>query len=181
MKLLLTVLLLTGCGAYEQKGCYLKGKNCASTKQGEPGKDGESVTGPAGQSTVGTPGRDGESVVGPRGERGESVTGAQGIPGESIVGPAGRDGRDGDSIIGPRGETGDVGPVGPAGNDAIIEVIDPCGPNPDGPDEVLFRLSSGEIVAWYKNLGLSVLGDGSYITTDNQRCYFSIHNNITTW
>lgn len=82
--------------------------------------------------------------------------------------------------VGPRGEAGDT-IVGPAGADAIIEVIDPCGPNPDGPDEVLFRLSSGEIVAWYKNLGLSVLGDGNYITTDNQRCYFSIHNNITTW
>lgn len=59
----------------------------------------------------------------------------------------------------------------------ITEVIDPCG---DGPnfDEVLLRLSNGDIVAYFKESGsrefLTVLQDGNYRTTDMQRCRFEI-------
>lgn len=60
-------------------------------------------------------------------------------------------------------------------NEAIVEIIDPCGDS-NGVDEVLFVLSSGEVVAWYQNLGLAILNNGSYVTTDNQACNFTVNN-----
>jgi|KBSMisStaDraftv2_1062788.scaffolds.fasta_scaffold06638_9 hypothetical protein len=60
----------------------------ASLKDGEPG----------------LPGRDGDSIIGPAGERGE--------PGASIEGPPGPQGPPGESIAGPAGPRGEAGPPG---------------------------------------------------------------------
>lgn len=54
-----------------------------------------------------------------------------------------------------------------------VGLIDPC-LDGAGQDEVLLLLGSGDIMAWYYNLGLSVLPDGSYITTDTQACHFTV-------
>ncbi|MBV6514181.1 MAG: hypothetical protein FMNOHCHN_03771 [Ignavibacteriaceae bacterium] len=60
----------------------------------------------------------------------------------------------------------------------IIERIDPCG---DGPsfDEVILRSSSGALIAYFEQGGkrfLTQLPAGSYQTTDNQSCNFTINS-----
>jgi len=94
----------------------------------------------------------------------------------------GSDGKDGqDGTDGEDGMDGEDGQDGEDGTDGIVELIDPCGNGP-GFDEVLFRLSSGALVAWYKNLGLAVLTPGTYRTTDKQRCTFTVHSDLSvTW
>lgn len=88
----------------------------------------------------------------------------------------GIDGRDGaPGIDGVDGQDGVDG--------SIVEVIDPCGDyihngNPDSAqshDEVVLRFADGTILAWFKNVGFTVLREGvQYQTTDNQKCNFSI-------
>jgi hypothetical protein len=129
----------------------------------------------------GKDGRDGESIKGDQGNPGESIKGDRGEKGDlGNVGPAG------ESIVGPMGPPGEsiVGAPGADGSNSIVEVIDPCGPTANQPDEVLFRLSTGEIVAWYKNIGLVALKQNvNYITTDSQACKFKINSNneIEEW
>lgn len=62
---------------------------------------------------------------------------------------------------------------------SVVEVIDPCGDGP-GYDEVLIRLSDGNIVAYFEsgsNRFLSLLQPGSYRTTDATNCNFTVDNN----
>lgn len=74
---------------------------------------------------------------------------------------------------------------GEDGKDSILQVVDPCGDyihanNPNhqhSADEVLLFLSDGSVLAWYKDLGLSILQeDVKYITTDKQQCHFKIQD-----
>lgn len=84
---------------------------------------------------------------------------------------------------GTNGEDGQDGVDGEDGQDAdsnffIVEVHDPCGDKPGHPDEVILELEDGSFVAWYKNLGLSVLDKNvHYRTTDKQKCDFKIDSN----
>lgn len=88
---------------------------------------------------------------------------------------------DGSSVFvenGRDGEKGDTGDQGAPGQNAqgqtITEVIDPCG-DTGGFDELLLRLSSGELVAWLKDVGLVGLNDDQkYVTTDTQQCHFDV-------
>jgi len=57
----------------------------------------------------------------------------------------------------------------------ISRTIDPCGDGP-GPDEILVELNDGSLMAWYNNIGLVIIEDGNYVTTDSQQCPFSIIN-----
>ena len=63
---------------------------------------------------------------------------------------------------------------------AVDEVIDPCGDQANTYDEVLLKLSSGQIVAFFEGSNnkrfLTVLVDGQYVTTDNQACRFDVVN-----
>jgi hypothetical protein len=63
---------------------------------------------------------------------------------------------------------------------AVNELIDPCGDAVGQFDEVLIRLSSGQIVAFFEGTNntrfLSVLGDGQYQTSDEQKCRFDVVN-----
>jgi hypothetical protein len=164
---ILSLIILNNCGVYNERDCYLQGQDCSSP--GPPGP-------------VGSPG-----PVGPRGEPGpegpEGPAGASGRQGEQgpqgAAGPAGSPGAEGPQ--GPIGPTGPIGPAGEEGQPSIIEIIDPCGPGDNGPDEILFRLSTGELVAWYHNLGLVVLADGAYQTTDKQKCQFTVTGGIPHW
>lgn len=70
------------------------------------------------------------------------------------------------------------GQDGQDGRDSIVRIIDPCGPNNSGVDELLFVLSTGEIVAWYQNVGLVALKDGNYVVTDGSKCRFKILNGV---
>lgn len=67
------------------------------------------------------------------------------------------------------------------GTNSIVNIIDPCGDGA-GPDEVLLIMDNGQVVAWYQNLGLSVLQPNQqYQTTDTQQCRFQvdINGNVT--
>lgn len=68
-------------------------------------------------------------------------------------------------------------------NGTVVTVYDPCGdythsndPNSaQSYDEVLMILDTGEVIAWFQNVGFVVLQPGvAYVTTDQQRCAFSV-------
>ena len=83
---------------------------------------------------------------------------------------------DGSSTVVNDGTNGDDGLDGIDGLDgsAPFKIVDPCGDGP-GADEVVLVFESGEILAWYKNLGLSELQEGlTYVTTDQQKCKFKV-------
>ena len=62
----------------------------------------------------------------------------------------------------------------------IIEIINPC---EDGLlDEVLIRFGSGEILAHYASGSqqfFTIIGPGTYVTTDGTNCHFRIHDDGT--
>lgn len=60
------------------------------------------------------------------------------------------------------------------GEDAFLEVIDPCGDEAGFEDEILLRMADGQLVAWYKNVGFVLVGAGAYRTTDHQKCDFTV-------
>lgn len=77
---------------------------------------------------------------------------------------------------GDRGETGADGRPGLDGRDAIVEIIDPCGPSL-GYDEIILRLGNGSLVAYFQNGVNEFLIDlhpGEYVTTDGQACHFTV-------
>lgn len=172
MKTILLIFLLTACGTFEVEGA-----------KGEPGKDAE----PAVNGRDGKDGIDGErgetGATGPQGSQGVAgsvgATGPQGVAGiPGAIGPQG-----------PKGDTGDVGSIGPQGlpgSDGqdlnpspytIVELIDPCGDTPNAYDEILFKTSSGIILAHYSD-GVKqffvVLTPGNYQTTDGNGCLFTV-------
>jgi len=72
----------------------------------------------------------------------------------------------------------------PLQNGVISEVIDPCGDYPNHYDEVLLKMGSGTIIAYFESGNkrfLSIIKQGNYRTTDKQKCHFSvdINNNVT--
>lgn len=93
-----------------------------------------------------------------RGPQGESIQGTQGIPGN--------DGQDGED--------------GVPGEAAILEVVDPCGDAPGIYDEVVLRLSNGQLLSSFsensngKNTRFSILTQGNYVTTDGSNCHFVV-------
>lgn len=65
--------------------------------------------------------------------------------------------------------------------DPIVEYYDPCNNGP-GFDEVLMRTRSGKYIAYFEETGsskrfLTILQSGtSYVTTDTQKCAFTLNN-----
>jgi hypothetical protein len=98
------------------------------------------------------------------------------------------DGIDGED--GAQGEQGEAGEDGTDGADApispysITEAIDPCG-SETAYDEVLLRLGNGSLLAHYSDGAkqhLTVIGAGSYTTTDSTNCVFVVHTDgSVTW
>lgn len=64
--------------------------------------------------------------------------------------------------------------------DGIVEFYDPCGDKSGKYDEILMKTRSGKWIAYFEETGkserfLTILSPGgSYRTTDNQKCEFSI-------
>lgn len=71
------------------------------------------------------------------------------------------------------------------GQDAIVSVIDPCGDAPNILDEVIFRLNNNSLMVYFESGSkryLTLLEPGTYITTDNQKCVFTVDDNFqVTW
>lgn len=67
--------------------------------------------------------------------------------------------------------------------DAVIETIDPCGPS--GNDEVIMRLADGKllmVMVQDRKSYMTELSPGKYMTTDAQRCKFTVEADLTvTW
>lgn len=101
-------------------------------------------------------------VRGPRGDQGSQ--GAQGFVGEQ----------------GESGPQGNQGSTGLPGQDAVIDIIDPCGDAVGIYDEVILRLSTGQLLASFSdsasgsNTRFSLLERGFYVTTDGSNCHFSV-------
>jgi hypothetical protein len=85
---------------------------------------------------------------------------------------------------GPAGPQGDAGTPAPPTAYSVVNVIDPCGPS-GGADEVFLQLANGTVVASFSddasglNTRLSILNDGSYVTSDGTNCYFTVSTNTS--
>lgn len=68
----------------------------------------------------------------------------------------------------------------------VVEIVNPCGDQP-GFDEVLLRLSTGQIIASFSdnasgaNTRFTTIGNGSYSTTDGTNCAFTVLNGVVLW
>lgn len=75
------------------------------------------------------------------------------------------------------------GDTGPTGANSVLEVIDPCGNTSNIYDEVILRLSTGQLLASFsdnsngKNTRFVILTQGNYVTTDGSNCHFSVDAN----
>jgi len=203
---LLFFFLMTACGAIDNIPCYVDGIKCHE-EQGPPQSTETTVektvivkgsVGPRGNTgATGSP----STIPGPKGDVGDSGSSCSildtaygaditcGI--ETIAIFDGSDGNDGiagtscsildtlagatifcglDSVAILDGEDGADAPF------AISEVVDPCSDGP-GHDEVILVFATGEWVAWYVGLGLSILTPGAtYQTSDAQACIFTVPN-----
>jgi collagen type VII alpha len=197
LKLVLLLSLVTGCGSDLD----------FTNKPGEDGKDGKSIVGPTGK--VGLPGTDSEPcsvsdtglVSCPDGSSYQIPAGVSGQPGkDGLDGAAGEPGQagtsctvqavdngaviscsDGTSVVVLNGSDGTDGTVGAY---SIVGMIDPCGDQP-GFDELLLRLADGSLIAHYSHGNkqfLTVIGPGSYQTTDGHSCNFTVTQTLdVTW
>lgn len=172
------------------------GENGSDGKAGENGRDGQTgAQGSAGSS--GEPGAPG--AEGARGERGYStvvalissvhscnaggitILTALDINGDGAVTVGTDDAIQSAEIChGERGSDGADGENAPPTPLSPVEIINPCGESGEGFDEVFLRLANGTILASFsenangKNTRFSVLTPGNYMTTDGDRCYFTI-------
>lgn len=167
-------------------------------KDGENGRDGESVQGPKGDP--GDPGERGQAGTSASCTVTSNVVSCS--DGTSYTIPSGADGRDGSSCSVARidadrvrvtctdgtsatvedGQDGDT-VVGPQGNpgangqDAVLEVIYPCG-SAAGYHEILLRLADRRLVAVFDGGPhqdrLVIVPAGHYRTTDGYSCNFEV-------
>lgn len=82
------------------------------------------------------------------------------------------------------GQNGSDGQDAPTNPYDIVAIIDPCGDN-GAFDEVLLKMNNGMILAHYSDgtkQFMTLIGPGSYSTTDGHACNFAISNSgVVTW
>lgn len=156
IKFILVLSLLVGCG------------HANKPKDGKDGADGSSCSVyPVSNGAIITCTDGTQSVIfnGLKGETGDK--GETGNVGDT--GSAGRDGVD--------GRDGSDGADAPIQAYGVSSVIDVCGTKPGMFNEVLLKLNNGQIMAHYSDgqkQFLSLLGPGSYQTTDGTGCFFTV-------
>lgn len=119
---------------------------------------------------------------GPKGDTGspgQNCTVQEALNGAVILCP------DGTNVLVLNGTNGVDGLPAPAPSSyTISEIIDPCG-RQGAFDEVLLRLTNGQLIAHYSGHGdnfLTLISPGNYITTDGTRCNFNVTNSLgVTW
>lgn len=185
--LLMCIMSITGCGSVgkdlsEAGKCSGKGDNCHDRgQQGEPGPRGETgATGPEGRQ--GVQGKQGEigpsGIPGPSGAPGESGSSCRTLP---FSGGAEVQCSDGTSEVILNGVPGTDGRDAPPTPYTVTEVYDPCG-RQTSYDEVLLRMSSGQLLAHYASGSdqfLTLIGPGNYVTTDGTHCYFTVNSDMS--
>lgn len=83
-------------------------------------------------------------------------------------------------LNGAKGTDGSNGKDAPPTAYSVVEMIDPCGAQSQF-DEVLLRLANNQLIAHFSNGSnqfLTVIGPGSYITTDGTSCHFTIDTEL---
>jgi hypothetical protein len=61
--------------------------------------------------------------------------------------------------------------------DSVVDLYDPCDDAPNKYDEVLLRMKSGKLIAYFEQGNkrfLTELSSGNYATTDGTNCFFTI-------
>jgi hypothetical protein len=72
------------------------------------------------------------------------------------------------------------------GYTGIVSIVDPCGTKPGYYNEVLLKLSNGQLLSSFSdnanglNTHFAVLPDGNYATTDGTNCQFTVLNGSVT-
>lgn len=94
------------------------------------------------------------------------------------------DGEDGEN--GSDGKDGEDGEDAPVSDTTIVDILDPCGDDPDHYDEVLLITQGGSVIAYFRegknHEFLSLLVPGDYETTDKQECEFTVNPDYSvTW
>jgi hypothetical protein len=164
------------------------GANGTNGTNGTSGTNGTNGT----NGTDGAPGEQGPA--GPAGSDGASCT-VQAVAADP-AGPAPNGGAllscGSTSTLVFNGAPGEPGPQGEPGTPApptaysVVAVIDPCGDAPGIFDEVFLRLANGQVIASFSDDGggtntrLSVLIDGSFITSDGSTCAFAVSTDTST-
>lgn len=136
--------------------------SCGARREGKTGASGK-------DGTNGVNGKDGSSCHVNSVSNGAIITCDDGT--QSIV------------MNGDKGDVGDKGETGTNGISPILETIDPCG-NGTGFDEILIKTNIGYISYFEEGNKrfLAKLDIGSYRTTDQQACRFSVNvDGSITW
>lgn len=101
---------------------------------------------------------------------------------DGLIGEAGPQGIEGD-----KGDTGATGATAPTNPYDVVQIIDPCGDAPGIYDEVFLKMQNGILIASFSdnangnNTRLSLLVNGSYVTTDGSNCHVTVSNGSVTW
>jgi hypothetical protein len=121
-------------------------------------------------------------IVGPAGPAGETgPRGSDGIDGQGCTVTTAYGGAliscgDGASTVVLNGINGTNGQDAPPTAYTVTEIIDPCGKQ-TAFDEVLLRLANGQLIAHFANGAnqfLTIVGQGSYSSTDGTHCFFTV-------
>lgn len=82
---------------------------------------------------------------------------------------------------GSKGQDGET----PAANPMdVVAIIDPCGDAAGVQDEVMLKLQNGKVISSFsqnaagQNTRLSLLENGSFVTTDGSNCEFTLNNGV---
>jgi hypothetical protein len=188
--LLSVVLILVnfwGCSSQTEREyeCAINGIDCERSNEHEESNETSEPTVPTTQrGPSGSTGPAGE--VGPSGNDGVGCTVAD-IPGGLTITCGdtvsflynGSDGIDG--LDGSPGEDGEDGIDGASGLFSDVEIVDPCGDHVTKDDEILIRLSSGQLLRSQSdasngnNTRLVLADPDTYITRDGSNCTFTIN------
>lgn len=197
---LLTILAACGTDHTFTSNCINRGEDCRGDKgkdgdkgdKGDRGEKGERGVPGEGCSATETStgaviackngsvaniknGKDGTSCTTQSLSNGARISCTDGTQSVVYNGTNGTNGQNGQD-----GQDGEDGQDAPPSAYSVVELVDPCGKQASF-DEVLLRLQNNQIMAHYADGAkqfLTIVGPGSYVTTDGTHCYFTVTNDL---